>query len=590
MPVGFPAGRPAGGGSARDSSASVLDQLIAGAGPDGCGTRNAVSLLGVTDVALLDEMCDALAAGDGATAYATIDRVAEAGHDARRFAGDLLERLGLSLIVLQQVPNAVDAKGLLDGSADELSRMELQAQRFGAATLSRMADLGARWAHRDAGNDRAPAAPRTDLCPHAASRRRRLDQRAAAAHGPGWSAGSPRPAMRRRTPLWRHTRAAACPAPVRQPRQPPRRQLQPTRTGRTTCPPAPGRRFKPAQPRAGCSSAGGGRAHRSAAGGGTAERRAAGDSRCGRRGDGTAGVWEEILWPTYAARVSARRLSYATPRSAIVGGDAADRTFRHQFHAESLARSPGLLQEAVYEVLGGKWKIRTELAGTQSGVSPGTATNAPPTSEPTAGASRSAGGQRGASGAGGSTVDPTVGPGRQTDAGGQRDRRPPTRQRPRLPRPIRPPGRARPTRPRPATGGQPANTARAANPSARGDRKVEDRRRPPTGYAAPEVTEPGAAVPTTERPVARDRDPAGARKQGRRDRRAPARAAARAEPPQGMAGRGEAAAGLGLRRPNPDRRQVGRRSNGASGPTYRRLTNRCTTPTTTFRTRPARRV
>ena len=70
-------------------------------------------------------MCDALAAGDGAAAYATIDRVAEAGHDPRRFASDLLERLR-DLIVLQQVPDAA-AKGLIDGPADQLERMAAQA-------------------------------------------------------------------------------------------------------------------------------------------------------------------------------------------------------------------------------------------------------------------------------------------------------------------------------------------------------------------------------------------------------------------------------------------------------------------------------
>ena len=55
-------------------------------GPEGVSYARAVALLGVTDVALIDEMCDALAAGDGAAAFATVDRVAEAGHDPRRFA------------------------------------------------------------------------------------------------------------------------------------------------------------------------------------------------------------------------------------------------------------------------------------------------------------------------------------------------------------------------------------------------------------------------------------------------------------------------------------------------------------------------
>ncbi|GID75270.1 hypothetical protein Ade02nite_39110 [Paractinoplanes deccanensis] len=137
-PAVFPLVVRAGGGSARDTL-SVLDQLIAGAGPDGVSYSRAVSLLGVTDVTLIDEMCDAIAAGDGAAAYSTIDRVAEAGHDPRRFASDLLERFR-DLIVLQQVPDAV-AKGLIDGPADQLEAMGSQAARLGQATLSRCADI-----------------------------------------------------------------------------------------------------------------------------------------------------------------------------------------------------------------------------------------------------------------------------------------------------------------------------------------------------------------------------------------------------------------------------------------------------------------
>ncbi|WP_346124286.1 DNA polymerase III subunit gamma and tau, partial [Micromonospora coerulea] len=137
-PAVFPLVVRAGGGSARDSL-SVLDQLIAGAGPEGVSYARAAALLGVTDSALIDEMCDALAAGDGAAAYATVDRVAEAGHDPRRFAADLLERLR-DLIVLQQVPDAA-AKGLIDGPSDQIERMAAQAQRLGPGTLSRCADI-----------------------------------------------------------------------------------------------------------------------------------------------------------------------------------------------------------------------------------------------------------------------------------------------------------------------------------------------------------------------------------------------------------------------------------------------------------------
>ncbi|MCW2611316.1 MAG: polymerase subunit gamma and tau, partial [Cryptosporangiaceae bacterium] len=136
-PMVFPLVARAGGGSARDSL-SVLDQLLAGAGVEGVTYARAVALLGVTDVALLDEMCDALAAADGAAVFATVDRVVEAGHDPRRYATDLLERLR-DLVILDRVPDAA-AKSLIDAPADQLERMTGQALRLGAASLSRMAD------------------------------------------------------------------------------------------------------------------------------------------------------------------------------------------------------------------------------------------------------------------------------------------------------------------------------------------------------------------------------------------------------------------------------------------------------------------
>ncbi len=128
----------AGGGSARDSL-SVLDQLLAGAGTAGVTYVDAVGLLGVTDSTLLDDMLDALAAGDAASVYGTVDRVVEAGHDPRRFAIDLLDRFR-DLIVLDAVPDAA-ARGLIDDSADTLQRMADQAARIGGATLTRNAEI-----------------------------------------------------------------------------------------------------------------------------------------------------------------------------------------------------------------------------------------------------------------------------------------------------------------------------------------------------------------------------------------------------------------------------------------------------------------
>ncbi|MGY1683064.1 DNA polymerase III subunit gamma and tau [Geodermatophilus sp. SYSU D01176] len=136
-PTVFPLVVRAGGGSVRDSL-SILDQLLAGAGPEGVTYKSAVGLLGVTDDALLDETIDALAAHDAPGVFRAVDRVVEAGHDPRRFATDLLDRLR-DLIVLDAVPEA-GGNGLLDCPPDRLDLMSSQAQALGSATLSRMAD------------------------------------------------------------------------------------------------------------------------------------------------------------------------------------------------------------------------------------------------------------------------------------------------------------------------------------------------------------------------------------------------------------------------------------------------------------------
>ncbi|MDT7592034.1 MAG: polymerase subunit gamma/tau, partial [Pseudonocardiales bacterium] len=137
-PAVYPLVIRAGGGSARDTL-SILDQLLAGAGPEGVTYERAVALLGVTDVALIDDAIDALAAGDGAAVFEAVDRLVEAGHDPRRFAGDLLDRLR-DLMLIQAVPDAA-GRGLVDAPADELGRMADQAARLGAATLSRYAEI-----------------------------------------------------------------------------------------------------------------------------------------------------------------------------------------------------------------------------------------------------------------------------------------------------------------------------------------------------------------------------------------------------------------------------------------------------------------
>ncbi|MFC4397618.1 DNA polymerase III subunit gamma and tau [Arthrobacter sedimenti] len=128
----------AGGGSVRDSL-SVLDQLMAGAGPNGLDYELAVALLGYTHASLLDDVVEAIAASDSATVFRAVDRVIQTGHDPRRFVEDLLERFR-DLIIVQAMPESAHA--ILRGMpADQIARLQNQAHNLGAAELSRAADV-----------------------------------------------------------------------------------------------------------------------------------------------------------------------------------------------------------------------------------------------------------------------------------------------------------------------------------------------------------------------------------------------------------------------------------------------------------------
>jgi DNA polymerase III subunit gamma/tau len=128
----------AGGGSPRDTL-SVLDQLVAGAEANHVTYQRALGLLSVTDVALIDDAVDALAASDAAALFGAVESVIDAGHDPRRFATDLLERFR-DLIVLQAVPDAA-TRGVVDAPEDVLDRMREQAARIGPAALTRYAEV-----------------------------------------------------------------------------------------------------------------------------------------------------------------------------------------------------------------------------------------------------------------------------------------------------------------------------------------------------------------------------------------------------------------------------------------------------------------
>ncbi|SDC86543.1 DNA polymerase III subunit gamma and tau [Nocardioides lianchengensis] len=137
-PAALPLVVRAGAGSARDTL-SVLDQLLGGAGPEGVTHDLATGLLGYTPDTLLDEVVDAFAAADGGAVFGVVDKVVETGQDPRRFTEDLLRRLR-DLVIVAAVPEAT-ASGLIDVSEDQGERLVAQAARFGAAELSRAADL-----------------------------------------------------------------------------------------------------------------------------------------------------------------------------------------------------------------------------------------------------------------------------------------------------------------------------------------------------------------------------------------------------------------------------------------------------------------
>jgi DNA polymerase-3 subunit gamma/tau len=414
-PAVFPLVVRAGAGSARDSL-SVLDQLISGAGPAGVTYQRAVALLGVTDVALIDEMCDSLAADDGRGAYGVIDRVVEAGHDPRRFASDLLERLR-DLIILQQVPDAV-AKGLLDAPHDQLERMGAQATQLGQATLSRFADI----VHNGLTEMRGTTAPRlllelitarmllpgADDAGNALLQRLERMERRVLAGGP-----MPAPAVGLGAPAaedggGRVLPPARAPQPPVHAPEPSAHAAQPSVSG----PPASG-------PAAGAATASGAAtaAGPSAVAGPPAvagpsavvhavepqvvaqppvEQEAAvqvqpapaqvaqGGQAVGALDAGAVRrVWADVLsLVSGKSKKAAAIVREATVQD--VEGTTLVLGFKHTAHANMLNASPDVLVAALSELLGGKWQIRCEVGG-QPGGGGGGSRPSPPRPTPQSG-------------------------------------------------------------------------------------------------------------------------------------------------------------------------------------------------------------
>ena len=126
----------AGGGSPRDTL-SILDQMLSGAGEDGLTYELALPLLGVTDLTLLDAAVDALADRDASAMYRTIDQVIESGHEPRRFALDLLDRMR-DLLLIRTVPDAF-GQGLVDAPSDRADILTQEAHQFSPQHLAQLA-------------------------------------------------------------------------------------------------------------------------------------------------------------------------------------------------------------------------------------------------------------------------------------------------------------------------------------------------------------------------------------------------------------------------------------------------------------------
>ena len=125
-------------GSVRDAL-SLLGQLVASAGPAGITYEDAVQLVGVTDARVLAEVVHGIADGDPGRLFDVVDRVIEAGHEPRRFATDVLDRLR-DILVIQAMPDAAQ-RGVIDLPEDQLAELAEQAALLAPAEATRAAEL-----------------------------------------------------------------------------------------------------------------------------------------------------------------------------------------------------------------------------------------------------------------------------------------------------------------------------------------------------------------------------------------------------------------------------------------------------------------
>jgi DNA polymerase-3 subunit gamma/tau len=345
----------AGGGSPRDTL-SVLDQLLAGAEGNRVEYQRALALLGATDVALIDDAVDALAAGDASALFGAVEAVIDAGHDPRRFATDLLERFR-DLIVLQSVPDAI-ARGVVDGPEDVLERMRDQATRIGTATLTRYAEV----VHAGLGEMRGATAPRLLLevvcarllLPSASDTESALLQRVERIETrldmsiPAGEAAASQPAAPPKQFTRRSKTAEPAPAPTAEPQPEPKAEAE----AAPEPPPSPPPVRPPSDPvvaaPAAVPSAGG-------------ELNAAA---------------LRTMWPTVREKVRQRSRTIDVMLAGAIVRAVEDDTLVLSHESVPLAkrlveqRNSDVIREALKDALGVDWKIRCEVGGAMPAAAP----------------------------------------------------------------------------------------------------------------------------------------------------------------------------------------------------------------------------
>jgi DNA polymerase-3 subunit gamma/tau len=122
-------------GSFRDAL-GTLEQLLTYSGPE-IVLADVLAVLGVADAGLLEELVDAVDAGDGSRALRALERCVESGRDAGSFASDL-ELHARELLVVQTL-GELPAELSLTEEAD--ARLRAQAERVDRAVVIRLLEL-----------------------------------------------------------------------------------------------------------------------------------------------------------------------------------------------------------------------------------------------------------------------------------------------------------------------------------------------------------------------------------------------------------------------------------------------------------------